>query len=242
MNTFSIWQNSRPTRARPRRSRWLFCSLWITVCLLAGAGGSIYLLGYLSETVALADRPFDPVFAEIAVVPQAEMEAHLARLRKKNARIAKAITSLNPRGPYIVIDTARNRLYLMEKDRIIREAVCSTGSGLELKDPRTNRKWVFDTPQGEFDVRGKLRYPLWRKPDWAFIEEGQPVPENDEDRFERGYLGKFGLAFGNGYFIHGTLYTRFLGLSVTHGCVRLGGEDLESVYASTPENAKILIF
>ena len=46
------------------------------------------------------------------------------------------------------------------------------------------------------------------KPDWAFIEEGRGDPGNFKDRVEEGSLGDFALGFGNGYFIHGTLYTR----------------------------------
>jgi len=61
--------------------------------------------------------------------------------------------------------------------------------------------------------------PSWVKPDWAFIEEGEDIPKNYYDRIEEGVLGDYALEIGNGYFIHGTLYTRLLGKSVTHGCI-----------------------
>ena len=41
------------------------------------------------------------------------------------------------------------------------------------------------------------------------------------------FLGDYALALGDGYLIHGTIYKRFLGMPVTHGCVRLNDEDLE---------------
>jgi L,D-transpeptidase ErfK/SrfK len=42
--------------------------------------------------------------------------------------------------------------------------------------------------------------------------------------------------------IHGTLYQRFLGLPVTHGCVRLNDANLELVYKTLNVGAKVYIF
>ena len=104
------------------------------------------------------------------------------------------------------------------------------------------RKWVFDTPRGRFAVLRKVENPVWKKPDWAFLEEGEPIPKNDSERFEYGMLGEYALHFGNGYMIHGTLYERLLGRSVTHGCIRLGRDDLRQVYASCPIGTPIFIY
>jgi L,D-transpeptidase YbiS len=101
---------------------------------------------------------------------------------------------------------------------------------------------VFDTPRGEFAVNSKLVDPDWIKPDWAFIEEGESPPKKFDDRVDSAMLGDYALGFGNGYFIHGTLYTRLLGRNVTHGCVRVGDKDLEAVYKSVPVGSKIFIF
>jgi L,D-transpeptidase ErfK/SrfK len=84
--------------------------------------------------------------------------------------------------------------------------------------------------------------PVWRKPDWAFIEEGLPVPEDPDDRIEYGALGRYALPFGDGYLIHGTLYERLLGSPVTHGCIRLGRDDLARLYASVEVGTPVLIF
>jgi len=159
--------------------------------------------------------------------------AELARLRAAIARTA-------PRGTYIVVDQRNNRLYLRDRGGLEREAVCSTGSGMLLRDG--HREWVFNTPQGRFKVRTKLTNPVWKRPDWAFIEEGEPIPSDPGERMEYGVLGEYGLYFGNGYLIHGTLYERLLGRSVTHGCVRLGRDDLRAVYAAAPVGTPIFIY
>ncbi len=159
------------------------------------------------------------------------------------AAARKKLEGLKPKGTYVVIDTGANRLWLKAGEKVIREAVVSCGSGGILKDPRGKRTWVFDTPRGQFTVKSKITNPYWVKPDWAFIEEGEPVPpKNSEDRFEAGTLGDFALGFGEGYFIHGTLYTRLLGRNVTHGCVRAGDEDLKFLFQKVPIGARIFIY
>jgi L,D-transpeptidase YbiS len=148
-----------------------------------------------------------------------------------------------PAQPYILVDTARNHLYIRHRDRVMLDALASTGSGTMLDKPgETQSQWIFDTPRGEFFVQSKLTNPVWVKPDWAFIEEGLAVPKNQADRIEPGVLGEYALGFGKGYFIHGTLYTRLLGKNVTHGCIRLNDEDLKSVYRLAKVGTPIIIF
>jgi len=164
------------------------------------------------------------------MVPSSVGASNLNELMRKNRALRKGIAGLSPNGVYVVIDTARNLLFLKEGNRTILKAVVSSGSGNILRDPSGKREWIFDTPRAEFEVKGKIAGPKWIKPDWAFIEEGENIPKDWEDRVEEGVLGDYALAFGNGYFIHGTLYKRLLGRNVTHGCIRVGDEDLETLY------------
>jgi len=165
-----------------------------------------------------------------------------AALKGNPSALRKKISSYSPRGVYIVIDTAGNRLYLKKGEETLRKAVISSGSGNVLTDPSGKRTWTFDTPRGEYSVRSKIENPDWVKPDWAFVEEGEKIPSNYGDRIESGMLGSYALAIGDGYLIHGTLYTRLLGRNVTHGCVRVGDEDLEFVFKNTPIGSKVIIF
>ncbi|MDZ4383320.1 MAG: L,D-transpeptidase, partial [Thermodesulfovibrionia bacterium] len=59
---------------------------------------------------------------------------------------------------------------------------------------------------------------------------------------EEGVLGDYALSLGNGYLIHGTLYTRLLGRNVTHGCIRVGDKDLKELYNTIPIGTKVIIF
>jgi lipoprotein-anchoring transpeptidase ErfK/SrfK len=159
-----------------------------------------------------------------------------------NNDLRRRIANPSPRELYIVIDTANNILYLKKGEQIIRKCVISCGSGNILSEPEGGRKWIFDTPKGEFFVKSKIKDPYWIKPDWAFIEEGKGVPKDAKDRVEADFLGEYALGFGDGYFIHGTLYTRLLGRNVTHGCIRVGDEDLRELYMAASIGMKIFIF
>jgi L,D-transpeptidase YbiS len=175
--------------------------------------------------------------------PAATADKETQKLRREVRGLQAALDQRVPRGKYIVIDRTNNRLYLKQGDTILLESTCSAGSGMILKEEEGGRRtWVFDTPRGAFRVLTKVRNPVWKKPDWAFIEEGKPLPRNQSERFEYGTLGEYALYFGNGYMIHGTLYERLLGRNVTHGCIRLGRQDLRTVFQSAPIGTPIYVF
>lgn len=171
------------------------------------------------------------------------LHADVTALRKKNKELKSGLEKLIPKDPYIVINTTLNRMEMRKGNETLVDAVVSTGSNTELVEANGKRRWFFSTPKGVHTVKNKMVAPVWVKPDWAFIEEGEPVPgPQAEARFEEGTLGKYGLYFGNGYLIHGTLFQRFLGQSVTHGCVRVGDQDLEKVYQNAKIGTKIYIY
>ncbi|OQW35660.1 MAG: hypothetical protein A4E19_21450 [Nitrospira sp. SG-bin1] len=175
--------------------------------------------------------------------PAVQDTAGLRALQARYKGLSKQLSQLMPNQNYILVDTARNRLYVKHQGEVVLDAIASTGSGTILDKPgEGNSQWVFDTPRGEFLVKSKLTNPTWIKPDWAFVEEGLAVPQNTADRAEPGVLGDYALGFGKGYFIHGTLYTRLLGKNVTHGCIRLNDNDLKGVYKLARVGTPIMIF
>jgi len=178
----------------------------------------------------------------VSTAPSSGSAYRAKELARRNQSLRKRIARLSPQGVYIVVDTAENLLYLKEGTQTRLKAVVSSGSGNVLRDPGGQRQWVFDSPRGEFKVKRKMTGPVWIKPDWAFIEEGKEIPRDRKERIEEGVLGDYALAFGNSFFIHGTLYTRLLGKNVTHGCIRVGDKDLKTVYKSSREGTKIFIF
>jgi hypothetical protein len=166
---------------------------------------------------------------------------NIATTQKELATLSDKYAALTPTQPYLVINTTKNHFYLYRNKAIVREGFCSSGSYVWLKS--NDREWLFKTPKGIRTVKGKTRAPVWKKPDWAFIEDGLPVPSADHhSRFEAGVLGDYALSLGDGYLIHGTIYKRFLGMPVTHGCVRLADDDLEAVYNALSIGSKVYIY
>ena len=166
-----------------------------------------------------------------------------SRLRTRERELAARLKAAAPRGVYIVIDQTQNRLYLKRDDETLLQAVCSAGSGMVLRESGgKKREWVFDSPRGRFEVRSMSRNPVWRKPDWAFVEESEPIPKNPAERLDYGSLGEYAMYFGDGFMIHGTLYERLLGRAVSHGCIRVGREDLRKVWANARLGTQIYIY
>ncbi len=189
-------------------------------------------------TPAQVEVPADPDGLQLAL---ATLEKDVRKLEAANKKLRTRLGSLRPRGTYLVIDAGANRVQLMRDDAVIREGICSTGSGVRLLDPTQPRSWVFDTPRGEFTIQRKINEPIWTKPDWAFVEVGESLPRNWSERLEEGVLGDYALDLGQGYLIHGTLFERALGLHVTHGCVRLGAKDLEAIFKNVNIGTKVYI-
>jgi hypothetical protein len=169
--------------------------------------------------------------------------AELDRMKQKGDRLSQNLNRLaSPGNAFLLINTTSNTFQLYNQQKMVKNGLCSTGSFLHLEIDSA-RSWIFETPKGIFRVQSKLTDPVWRKPDWAFLEEGlQPPPAGHPSRFEKGVLGDYALDLGNGYLIHGTLYQRLLGKPVTHGCVRLNDIDLEMVYYTLDVGSKVYIY
>jgi hypothetical protein len=173
---------------------------------------------------------------------QKSLDKEILAIEKRISNLSKRIENLTPFEPYLIVNTTHNNFTLRSRKRVILQNICSTGS-YTLLDAGDDKKWVFKTPKGMFHIQGKVADPVWIKPDWAFIEEGLPVPHKGSPlRYEYGTLGDYALSLGKGYLIHGTLYQRFLGLPVTHGCIRLGDDDLEAVYKNLQIGSKVFIY
>ncbi len=167
----------------------------------------------------------------------------IAQLTKDIQKLSAKYNSYTSGQSYIVVNTTDNRFSLYTNKNLIREGSCSTGSYIMLQASTGNKKWVFKTPRGKYWIHGKKTNPVWKRPDWSFVEEGARIPSaNDDSRFEYGVLGDYALTLGDGYMIHGTIYKRFLGMPVTHGCVRLNDDDLKIVYNTLNVGSKVYIF
>jgi len=217
-----------------RRAAVIAAAAVALLAAVAWAGTGYRYRPYVDEPVRLS-----------APAPRSDRELRqlVSRLDRRTRELTARLKAAAPRGVYIVIDQTQNRLYLKKDEETLLDATCSAGSGMVLRESvGKKREWVFDTPRGRFEVLSMARDPVWAKPDWAFVEDGLPIPTNPADRLESGSLGEFALYFGNGYLIHGTLYERLLGRAVSHGCIRVGRDDLRKVWANARIGTRIYIY
>ena len=172
----------------------------------------------------------------VAETDQQSLENEINKLQTK-------LDKFTPTNAYMVVNTSDNHFFLYKGKQLVRDGLCSTGKNERLVFSNSKKEYVFHTPQGVRKVQRKQPNPVWAKPDWAFLEDGMPIPPpGDASRYESGTLGAYKLEIGDGFMIHGTIYKRFMGLNVTHGCIRLGDDDLEVVYKTMEVGSKVYIY
>lgn len=194
------------------------------------------------QELALRFKPKAELKATAARIGTDNLSTYKTSVEKELADIKKKLAAFIPKQSYLIVNTSGNNFMLMKEDQVLRQGMCSTGSYTVLQAGDA-QQWIFKTPRGMFRIQGKTENPVWKKPDWAFIEEGMPVPSaNHPSRYEYGVLGDYAMSLGQGYLIHGTLYKRFLGMPVTHGCIRMGDDDLEDVFRTMQIGSRVYIY
>jgi L,D-transpeptidase ErfK/SrfK len=107
-------------------------------------------------------------------------------------------------------------------------------------------KMDWHTPLGMTRVVAKVKNPTWTPPKSVRDEHAKNgdilpavVPAGPDNP-----LGLFALRLGipgGAYLIHGTNKPAGVGMQVTHGCMRLYPEDIETLYGLVPVNAPVMI-
>lgn len=236
-------QISRKAPARARLSAGTRQSVLLIVSgLIAGSVVVALLLPFVPQ---IRETGFALMHGDVrrAGVADSSVAKKVSRLERKVADLRSKSSRLTPDKPYLIVNTADNTFVLMNSVDTLRKGTCSTGSYTLLKAFDNSQQWIFKTPRGMFHVQAKTESPVWHMPDWAFVEDGKPVPaQNAPERNEEGVLGDYALSLGDGYMLHGTLYQRFLGMPVTHGCIRLGDDDLKAIYQHLNVGSEVFIY
>lgn len=136
----------------------------------------------------------------------------------------------------IVLNLSELRLYYFPKD-----------SDVMYSFPVSIGRMDWRTPLGVTKVVRKEKNPPWRPPEairMEHAEEGEELSKFIPGGDPENPLGLFALYLGiPGYLIHGTDEQRAfgIGMRVTHGCVRLYPEDIETLYSLVPAGTQVTI-
>ena len=128
----------------------------------------------------------------------------------------------------IVVNKGDLRLYYFSKDQKIYSYPIGIGRG------------DWETPTGEAIITGKKKYPYWTVPESILEEEPhwpkvvKPGPQNP--------LGSRAIYLSMpGYLLHGTNKPWGVGMKVSHGCIRLYPEGIETLYELVADGEKVQI-
>jgi hypothetical protein len=233
-------------RSKLQENKRLFCLVRTLFFILVSALALFFIFLFIIYIVpALQEIPSGgrthPINSE-ELGKSALYRKQITMMKKDIDRLNIKYNNYTTGQSYLVINTTDNLFYLYKNKKLIRSGSCSTGSYMMLKTEE-GKSWVFKTPKGKRTIQGKTTHPYWHRSDWSYIEEGSPVPPKDDpSRYEYGVLGDYAMSLGDGYMVHGTIYKRFLGMPVTHGCVRLNDEDLDVVFHALNIGSKVYIF
>jgi hypothetical protein len=238
-NDRSVWEKFREDRKLYNAARVLLIIIGSLIAALSLFLFIVFLVPALQE---IPSGHKTEIASHEEVLKDAAYKKAMTQMSKDLQRLQRKYLTYSPGQTYIVINTTENKFYLFKNKKLVREGSCSTGSYKKLVTAE-GKSWIFKTPRGKFEIHGKRTNPVWHKPDWAFVEEGVPIPPASSPlRWEAGVLGDYALDLEDSYMIHGTIYKRFLGMPVTHGCVRLNDEDLEVVFNTLNIGSKVFIY
>lgn len=133
----------------------------------------------------------------------------------------------------LVLNVASRRLFHFDEGGVLQDTF-AIGVGRE--------GWA--TPTGQATVRAKAKDPVWFVP--ASIraehaEAGDPLPRRVGPGPDNP-LGEYAIVLDMpGYLIHGTNKPYGVGMRVSHGCVRLYPEDIESLFPRVPVGTGVTI-
>ena len=131
----------------------------------------------------------------------------------------------------IVIDKRCFQFYLYNRDaKLLRIGPVAIGKG-------KTEVGAFETPVGIYPIKEKKAVDDWIRPDWYFIEEGEPVPKKWEDRRVPGFF-RYKLVVEGTRYIH---YAEATGGRLTHGCLGLDWQDAEAVFHTLDKGSYCIV-
>ena len=139
----------------------------------------------------------------------------------------------------IILNLAELRLYYYMKSSDLYEntKVLTFPVGIGRLD--------WKTPLGETFIKSKVESPSWYPPKSIILEHeerGEVLPREVKAGPDNP-LGNFALKLDvdGGYLFHGTNKKYGIGMMVSHGCIRLRNEDIETIFYNTPLKTKVKI-
>jgi hypothetical protein len=102
------------------------------------------------------------------------LDAVQANVQMGQELLREAASAEPPKDrPYLVVSLEENRLWLKDGGETLFTTQVATGSGKTLVKEGGSSTWRFETPRGRLTVLSKEKDPVWRPPDWHFVEQAR---------------------------------------------------------------------
>lgn len=182
---------------------------------------------------------FSPLPSPDAIMYTVQPGDVLARIAKRYNTTYELIMKVNGKDPNrlnigdqlkiltgktkILVSKRNYSLLLLLNDRYVKQYRVATGK---------NNK----TPVGTFEVKNKMKEPVWYSPDGGVFPYGHK--ENVLGTRWIGFKDKPNLY---GYGIHGTTQPETIGMAASNGCIRMLNSDVEELYDFVTPDTEIII-
>ena len=191
-------------------------------------------LDKLNEEIIFSPLPFPD--AIMYTVQSGDILARIAKRFNTNYELIMKINGIAPNrlniGDQLKILTGKTKiliskrdftLLLLLNDKYVKQYRVATGK---------NNK----TPVGTFEVKNKMKEPVWYSPDGGVFPYGHK--ENILGTRWIGFKDKPNL---HGYGIHGTTQPETIGMAASNGCIRMLNSDVEELYDFVTSDTEIII-
>ncbi len=129
---------------------------------------------------------------------------------------------LLPGDPLIIINKQTNELAWINYGQIVMQTKVATGKTTDL------------TPEGLFTIKVKAKDPYYRKKNIVGGDPNNPLGSRWIGFDAKGTDGRI-------YGLHGTNQPDSIGKYISHGCIRLSKEPLETLYDQVAIGTKVLV-
>jgi L,D-transpeptidase ErfK/SrfK len=205
-------------------------------------------------------HPDDEVIGELSFVITRESDT-LLDIARENDLGYNEITQANPHidpwlpgeGTYVILPTQYVLPKAPRKGLVLNIPQMRLFYFIEPKDGKPGKvithpmgigREYLNTPYGRTKITSKRKNPTWYPPESirrSRAAEGTVLPPSVPPG-PNNPLGNFALNLGMpGYLIHGTNKPWGIGRRVSHGCIRLYPEDIESLFYQVPTGTPVEI-
>jgi L,D-transpeptidase-like protein len=122
---------------------------------------------------------------------------------------------------------------------VLREGDITVGEEKTITG-QNGKSWTFVPVKGAFPIDGKVVDLDWQVPEWVYVMNQQPVPNNRPTI--QGGAGRYVILLGNGYIIHSPPSEDSPLKGAKPGSIMASEEDLKAIWPRIHAGTPVYVF